>query len=580
MLAFIRQHLGMPLLAKELTEQAARSRTYVIRSLYAALLFAAGLFIVYGRGSSGGVAQMGQGQEMFNQIFRLQLLAIFVVLPATCAGAFAGEKERESLSLLLLTTIPRAMIVLQKLLSRVIPMLSFVVLSFPLLATAYSFGGVQTDQLYQSLVLLVLLAVFVGSISIMCSTYCRTTLEAFVATYLCLLGFVIAFWIQVQPGQLMYRLMGRFIPSGGLFESLFILIVRILGVGPEPVTLISYSLLAFTLACLFLYQRAFVPPKNLLLTAFRKVDAVFNDMNSVTGGVVLVKDGDPYPDSDPIAWRETAKRSLGTFRYLFRILVLIELPILLVSQGIRVDLVRSESSMSVLLYCLWVIAIVLTAIHSASVISTERSRQTLDVLLVSPIDGREILSRKLSGVRRLFWTLMVPFTTVFLFQHWFHGARIDLRYLILCFGGVFTVLPLVMWSGMAIGLVARSQMRAILILLGILAVVILSGPLLIYVLDLMGVNSLTMERLSRITPGSAVQFLESRFFARGESDVMWIRFWGLAAVISLYGIAAVLLRRWVLASADRLLGRVQEGGTLVGGRGDDEPVIEMKPAVG
>lgn len=566
MLASIRRHLGMPLLAKELTEQAARSRTYVIRFLYAALLFAAGLFIVYGRGSSGGVAQMGQGQEMFNQIYRLQLLAIFVVLPATCAGAFAGEKERESLSLLLLTTIPRAMIVLQKLLSRVIPMLSFVVLSFPLLATAYSFGGVQTDQLYQSLVKLILLTGYVGSVSIMCSTYCRTTLEAYVATYLCLLANVYA-WPVIVPSFSSVNV------SANQSNASAVLLT-------ETLILLSFSAVAVVQACIFLYQRAFVPPKNLLLTAFRKVDAVFNDMNSVTGGVVLVKDGDPYPDSDPIAWRETAKRSLGTFRYLFRILVLIELPILLVSQGIRVDLVRSESSMSVLLYCLWVIAIVLTAIHSASVISTERSRQTLDVLLVSPIDGREILSRKLSGVRRLFWTLMVPFTTVFLFQHWFHGARIDLRYLILCFGGVFTVLPLVMWSGMAIGLVARSQMRAILILLGILAVVILSGPLLIYVLDLMGENSLAMERLSRITPGSAVQFLESRFFARGESDDMWIRFWGLAAVISLYGIAAVLLRRWVLASADRLLGRVQEGGTLVGGRGDDEPVIEMKPAVG
>ena len=566
MLASIRRHLGMPLLAKELAEQAARRRTYVIRFLYAALLFAAGLFIVYGRGTSGGVARMGQGQEMFRQIYRLQLLTIFVVLPATCAGALAGEKERESLSLLLLTTIPRTMIVLQKLLSRVIPMMSFVVLSFPLLATAYSFGGVQTDQLYQSLLKLIVFTGYVGSVSIMCSTYCRTTLEAYVATYLCLLANIYSWPVIASSFSAVNQ-------SANPWNATADVLIELL-------VLSFFSVVAVALACSFLYQRAFVPHKNLLLTAFRKVDAVFNDMNSVTGGVVLVKDGAPYPVADPIAWRETAKRSLGTFRYLFRMLVLIELPILVVSQGIRVDLVRSESSMSVLLYCLWVIAIVLTAIHSASVISTERSRQTLDVLLVAPIGGREILSRKLSGVRRLFWTLMVPFTTVFVFQHWFHGARFDLRYLILCFGSVFTVLPLVMWSGMAIGLVARSQMRAILTLLGILALVVFSGPLLIYVLNLMGENSQTMERLSRITPGSALQFLESRFFTRGESTDMWGRFWGLAAVISLYGIAAVLLRRWVLASADRLLGRVQEGSALIDGRGDDEPVIEMKPAVG
>ena len=572
MLASIRRHLGMPLLAKELTEQAARRRTYVIRFLYAALLFAAGLFIVYGRGSSGGVARLGQGQEMFFQIDLLQNLAILIVLPATCAGAFAGEKERESLSLLLLTTIPRTMIVLQKLLSRVIPMLSFVVLSFPLLATAYSFGGVQTDQFYQSLVSLVVMTVFIGSISIMCSTYCRTTLEAFVATYLCLLGRPL---LELPLLFTLKRLL-----TNSLWERVEHVLGGVDSVVFQWVRLLVYSYLAFLLACSFLYQRAFVPPKNLLLTAFRKVDAVFNAMNSVTGGVVLVKDGDPYPDADPIAWRETAKRSLGTFRYLFRILVLIELPILVVSQGIRVDMVRSESSMSVLLYCLWIIAVVLTAIHSASVISTERSRQTLDVLLVSPIDGREILSRKLSGVRRLFWTLMVPFTTVFLFQHWFHGAWTDLRYLILCFGSVFTVLPLVMWSGMAIGLTSRSQMQAIMKLLGILAVVILSGPLLNYVLNLMRWDSPMLERLALMTPGSAVQYLESRFFARGESDFMWVRFWGLAGVVLCYGIAAVVLRRRVLASADQMLGRVRDGGSLIRDLGEGEPAVEMKPAVG
>ena len=34
-----RPHFGLPLLGKELLEQAARKRTYVIRTLYASLLF-------------------------------------------------------------------------------------------------------------------------------------------------------------------------------------------------------------------------------------------------------------------------------------------------------------------------------------------------------------------------------------------------------------------------------------------------------------------------------------------------------------------------------------------------------------
>ncbi len=560
MFAALRRHLGMPLLAKELTEQAARKRTYVVRFLYTAVLFSAGLFIIYGRGATGGVAQLGQGQEMFNQMFRLQLGAILLVLPATCAGAFAGEKERESLSLLLLTTIPRGMIVLQKLLSRVIPMLAFVVLSFPLMATAYSFGGVQTTQLYFSLMFLIMLTVYVGTVSIMCSTYCRTTVEAYVATYICLLG------TSVFLGPAFNAL------SIGTYHSL----------ASNLATLVATSSLlapltfgAYLFSCVFLYDRAFIPPKNFLLSLFKAVDQFFNEMNRVTGGVVLVQDGDPYPDHDPISWRETAKRSLGTFRYLFRILVVIELPILCLSQMVNVNMVQTQSVMSVLLYLMWVIALLLTTVHSASVVSTERSRQTLDVLLVSPISGRDILSSKLSGVRRLFWTLMVPFSTIFLFQHWFHGFRNDLRYLILSLGSVFTVLPLVMWMGLAIGMWARSQMRAIMTLLSVLVLVTMSGPLVNYTLDLVQVEAPDLRQLTLLTPANWVMFLEQQFPTMAATDLRWPRFWGLGGVVLLYGIAAVGLRWWILSAADASLGRVHDGAKIPP-RGDDE---EEEPAL-
>ena len=557
MFASLRRHLGMPLLTKELLEQSARKRTYIVRFLYTLAIFAAGLFIIYGRGSSGGVAQLGRGQEMFEQMSRLQLGAILLVLPATCAGAFAGEKERESLSLLLLTTIPRGMIVLQKFLSRVIPMLAYVVLSFPLMATAYSFGGVQTSQLCFALVFLVLLTVYVGMLSIMCSTYCRTTVEAYVATYIFLFAsgaFIVPALSRLSSEE---DVVTSLMATGCLFAPL--------------------TMGAFLFACVFLYDRAFIPPKNFLLTIFRAIDRVFYRMNIVTGGVILVKDGDAFPDKDPIRWRETAKRSLGTFRYLFRILVVIELPILLISQLVRVDMIRSESQMTLLLYVVWVIALVLTAIHSTSVVSTERSRQTLDVLLVSPLTGREILSSKLSGVRRLFWTLMVPMSTIFLFQHWFHGSGTDVRYLVLSYGSVLSVLPLVMWMGMAIGLRSRSQMRASMTLLGILVFATMSGPLMNYILDLLGREAKHLRLMTYLTPANWIMYLEREFHFQGSSDELWPRFWSLGGVVLLYGLSAIGLRWWILKEADAFLGRVRMG-ELIPHQADDcddTPPIEI-----
>ena len=562
MFAALRQHLGMPLLTKELAEQATRKRTYLVRFIYTAVLFGVGLFIIYGRGAQGNSDLLGQGQEMFYQVFHLQLAAILLVLPALCAGAFAGEKERESLSLLLLTTIPSPLIVLQKLLSRVIPMLAFVMLSFPLMATAYSFGGVQTTQLVATLTFLVMLTIYVGSVSIMSSTYCRTTVEAYVMTYVCLL----ASWPLVRtslPSANSYRFAAM--TSG---ESILASVWQA-GAFMAPLTAV-----ALLFANSFLYQRAFVPPKNFLLSVFKKLDEYFNGMNVVTGGVILVKDGDPYPDDDPITWRETAKRSLGTFRYLFRVLTVLELPILFVSQTVRLDSTRTQTTMSVLLYMLWMVALILTSIHSASVISSERSRQSLDVLLVSPMTGREIVSRKLSGVVRLFWMLLVPFSTIFLFQHWFHGFGWDIRYLILQYASLFSVMLLIRWLGMGIGMQSRSQMRASMTLLAILTTVVMSGPIFNYTLDLVGYPLTIAHRssgtnvtysmpplrmLPLLTPGSWLLYLERIYPAAGAYDERWVRFWSLGAVVLLYGAAALGLRAWILASADAFLGRVRPG---------------------
>jgi len=65
------------------------------------------------------------------------------------------------------------------------------------------------------------------------------------------------------------------------------------------------------------------PPRNLLLESSKGLDKFFEDLNNQTTSGILVGAGYRYggPMFDPIAWRETRKRSLGTVRYLFRLLI-------------------------------------------------------------------------------------------------------------------------------------------------------------------------------------------------------------------------------------------------------------------
>jgi len=178
--------LGLPILKKDLTELAAQKRTYVIRFAYALVLFVTACTLFYANiGVSAGAGQtLGRGGDHFSALLTLQLAALYLIVPLLTAGAITAEKERETLALLLLTTLTPRQIVLQKFASRMTPILSFVFLSFPLLAITYTFGGITIEELLMGILLLVSTCLELGAFAILCSAHFRTTVQALAATYL------------------------------------------------------------------------------------------------------------------------------------------------------------------------------------------------------------------------------------------------------------------------------------------------------------------------------------------------------------------------------------------------------------
>ena len=122
----------------------------------------------------------------------MQFWSIYLFLPAISCGCLTVEKERNTLGLLLITSLRPWQIVLQKLLGRVVPMLTFVLLSFPLMAVAYSFGGITEDYLWSGIVLLILTCFQAAALSIAVLGVFPTTVEAFVANYPALSGAVLS----------------------------------------------------------------------------------------------------------------------------------------------------------------------------------------------------------------------------------------------------------------------------------------------------------------------------------------------------------------------------------------------------
>ncbi len=440
----LRRRWQLSLLIKELTELAARRRTYAVRLTYAALLFVAACVLFYGNVTTGGAASaLGQGRPMFIEIVTLQFWGIYLLLPAMVCGVISSEKERDSLCLLTLTTLTPWQIIVQKLFSRLIPMFSFLFISFPLMAIAFGHGGVTPEHLWSGILLLALTCLQVGSFSIMCSAFFRTTNESFVASYLL---FLVLCW--VLPGMFALDV---FDETGDLAGA---------------TTMAGLSMIILSTVCflfgarVFLEARASVPAGNYLLQVFRALDEFFMDLNHTTGGIMLVKDVQVLPGNTPVAWRETSKKSMGTVRYLFRVLVVLELPLLCVFQMLNgPGVVTSTGSVTVLLYVLWGVAAAMIAVHAAGSVSSERSRQTLDVLLTTPIAGRDIILQKFRGVRRLLCVLCVPFLSIFAFERWYK-SNYGWEYFWWSTACVLVYLPLTAWFSMWLGLRFRSQIRA------------------------------------------------------------------------------------------------------------------------
>ncbi len=530
----------LPLLAKELTEQAARKRTYKMRFAYTVILFVATCVLFYGNLSSDETTSvLGRGRPMFNQLVTLQFWVIYLLMPAMVCGVISSEKEKDSLSLLMLTTLTPWQIIVQKLFGRLIPMFTFLFISFPLMAIAFSNGGVTSSHMWSGIFLLALTCLQVGAFSIACSAFFRTTYEAFAVSYLCFM-------------LLCYMMPGMYAPHVFAWAETRTLTEAVFGS-----MIIIFSICGFLfLARVFLESRAFVPARNYLLELFRHLDGIYTDMNHVTGGIVLTKDVDMLPGKQPVAWRETSKKSLGTVRYLFRMLVVLELPLLWTFQLIRgPNGGASVDVVSVLLYVLWGVSVAMVAVHAAGLISSERSRQTLDVLLTTPISARNIIAQKFSGVRRLIYVLCVPFLSIFFFEKWFK-SRYGWDYVFWSTAFVLIYLQLTAWFSMWLGLKIRSQVRATLVAISVI-VAWLTVPVAIQYLLANGFNtqlSGSARYLMILSPTVVIRGIESGSpAAAGIPNPYWTFY--LANAV-LYGFLLWFFRHRSLKDADQRLGRV------------------------
>ncbi len=596
---------GLPLLRKELLEQAARRRTYIVRVAYATLFFLACLMIILPEMSRAGnspLGVLGIGRHIFIAIVAWQFAGIYLFLPALACSVLTIEKERNTLGLLFLTKLGPWTIIFEKLLSRLLPMYCLIFCSLPLLAFCMSFGGVNTVDVFVAVWFLSLTAFQICSVAVACSSFFRTTTAALLSCYAIM--FIMGFGLPISDWLIFDRGLSTFIRNsmgsplgiGANYSEIVLFafigfisfIVQIEGpmrvMSPWTamwfnlimgIPLVAAGLFALLIARICLVRRAFLPSKNLVLNLLRVLDRCFHFLNNnrVTRGIVVIKESSAEPYFSPIAWRETHKRSLGQTRYLIRVLLALEVPVLLVIISVMwrsSDAFDGGASIIFTTILVWLVSVLLITVTSAGLIAGERGRQTLDILLTLPLEGRRIIQEKIAGVQRLAWACTLPLVTSVLFEAQWRdivgqrawGGRTNFiwwEYLLTELSMVAIYIPLLIWLGLWIGLKVKSPTWATLTALVVVVawcIVPLVAILTFWQLFISSGPSIESEGLAILLQLSPVfLFYQTEFDSL--HDLSSTPLLPMIINVLLYGSCMLILRAWVLSSADQLLGRTK-----------------------
>lgn len=175
-----------PVYKKELKISVRSVKMSFVIFFYNLLLAIIGLFAFYlsfEEAAIYGGIDYSNMLSIYTTIAALEICLVLFIVPGFTSGTIAGERERQTLEILLTTKLKPMEIILGKLGSSISSLLLLVFSSLPILAIAFAVGGVGFIDLLQLMFLAIVTAIFVGSMGILFSTASKKTTHATVFTY-------------------------------------------------------------------------------------------------------------------------------------------------------------------------------------------------------------------------------------------------------------------------------------------------------------------------------------------------------------------------------------------------------------
>lgn len=178
-----------PVYKREMTLSSRSVKLSIIVLAFNVLLAAAALlsmFLMLEDVKMTSEIRYSSFMELYVMVASIEFLLIALIIPSMTAGSISGEREKQTLDLMLTTKMKPADIVFGKLISSFDTIFMLVISSFPILSLVFIYGGVKLYDLFVLLLLFYSTAIFVGSLSIWLSAVFKRTSVATVLSYVLL----------------------------------------------------------------------------------------------------------------------------------------------------------------------------------------------------------------------------------------------------------------------------------------------------------------------------------------------------------------------------------------------------------
>lgn len=402
-----------PVLSREAMAACRRPRHYLARGACAAallILICTAWQVVTGTRVVRGAGDLARFNSLAFQVLApLELVVCLFLAAISTALTVAQEKDRRTLTLLLLTRLNNLQLVLGHLAAGLLGVASLVVASAGVFFLMYLLGGISIEQIAAVLVVLAVTLLACGSLGCTMALWREKTFQAVAATVLVLICWTGGWEAATRSGPQTGSFAGhgwasRFSPwhamldaataswaDGGRQQLDFV--AAMLGIAALLNGLAIWRIRAWTRGGEVQPRPAeLVPPDTA--EAEQPLDR-FGPNDAAAAPARRWR----QVWRNPVLWRETCTWAYG------RKVLAVRLAFVALAALVAVALTSqatlgpvSRQSMAAWTLPLFVLGLLLVNAQAATSITNERDDQTLDLLLVTDVTPGEFIGGKLSGV--------------------------------------------------------------------------------------------------------------------------------------------------------------------------------------